>query len=112
MTIKLLKVGAFAFLFAFAFAANSVQQTLPIPPPSAYADTESEANVAVTNGPSLGRRVQLILQFRKRARDAAVTVGDDERLLAEFRGLDARLRERADAEDDLDWILIGKEFIF
>ena len=61
MTIKPLKVGAFAFLFAFAFAANAVQQTLPSPPPSAYPDTESEANVAVTNWPSLGRRVKLTL---------------------------------------------------
>ena len=61
MTIKPLKVGAFAFLFAFAFAANAVQQTLPTPPPSAYPDTESEADVAVTNGPSLGRRVKLTL---------------------------------------------------
>ena len=61
MTIKPLKVGAFAFLFAFAFAANAVQQTLPTPPPSAYPDTESEANVAVTNWPALGRRVKLTL---------------------------------------------------
>ena len=56
------KVGAlFAFLFAFAFAANAVQQTLPTPPPSAYPDTESSVNVAVTNWPSLGRRVKLTL---------------------------------------------------
>ena len=62
MTIKPLKVGAlFAFLFAFAFAANAVQRTLPTPPPSAYPDTESEANVAVTNWPALGRRVKLTL---------------------------------------------------
>ena len=62
MTIKPLKVGAlFAFLFAFAFAANAVQRTLPTPPPSAYADTESSVNVAVTNWPSLGRRVKLTL---------------------------------------------------
>ena len=62
MTIKPLKVGAlFAFLFAFAFAANAVQQTLPTPPPSVYPDTESEANVAVTNWPGLGRRVKLTL---------------------------------------------------
>ena len=61
MTIKPLKVGAFAFLFAFAFAANAVQQTLPTPPPSAYPDTESSANVAVTNWPGLGRRVKLTL---------------------------------------------------
>ena len=62
MTIKPLKVGAlFASLFAFAFVANAVQQTLPTPPPSAYPDTESEANVSVTNWPSLGRRVKLTL---------------------------------------------------
>ena len=61
MTNKPLKVGAFACLFAFAFAANAVQQTLPTPPPSAYVDTESETNVAVTNWPSLGRRVKLTL---------------------------------------------------
>ena len=61
MTNKPLKVGAFACLFAFAFAANAVQQTLPTPPPSVYPDTESEANVAVTNWPSLGRRVKLTL---------------------------------------------------
>ena len=61
MTDNPLKVGAFAFLFAFAFAANAVQQTLPTPPPGDCADTESSANVAVTNGPSLGRRVKLTL---------------------------------------------------
>ena len=62
MTIKPLKVGAlFAFLFAFAFAAHAVQQTLPTPPPSAYVDTESSVNVAVTNWPALGRRVKLTL---------------------------------------------------
>lgn len=61
MTIKPLKVGAFAILLAFAFAANAVQQTLPTPPQSAYPDTESEANVAVTNWSALGRRVKLTL---------------------------------------------------
>ena len=62
MTIKPLKVGAlFAFQFAFVFAANAVQQTLPTSPPSSYPDTESEANVAVTNWPALGRRVKLTL---------------------------------------------------
>ena len=34
---------------------------LTTPPPSSYPDTESSVNVAVTNWPSLGRRVKLTL---------------------------------------------------
>ena len=41
--------------------ARATDCPLPTPPPSSYPDTESSANVAVTNWPSLGRRVKLTL---------------------------------------------------
>ena len=47
--------------FFIAAAAFAVQHNLPTPGPSEYVDTESEANVAVTNWPGLGRRVKLTL---------------------------------------------------
>ena len=47
--------------FFIAAAAFAVQHNLPTPGPSAYVDTESSANVAVTNWPGLGRRVKLTL---------------------------------------------------
>ena len=55
---KTLPAVAGFFIAAAAFAA---QRNLPTPGPSEYVDTESAANVAVTNGPSLGRRVKLTL---------------------------------------------------
>ena len=47
--------------FFIAAAAFAVQHNLPTPGPSTYPDTESSANVAVTNWPALGRRVKLTL---------------------------------------------------
>ena len=47
--------------FFIAAAAFAVQHNLPTPGPSEYVDTESSANVAVTNWPGLGRRVKLTL---------------------------------------------------
>ena len=47
--------------FFIAAAAFAVQHNLPTPGPSEYVDTESAANVAVTNWPGLGRRVKLTL---------------------------------------------------
>ena len=41
--------------------ARATDCPLPTPPPSSYPDTESSANVAVTNWPGLGRRVKLTL---------------------------------------------------
>ena len=41
--------------------ARATDCPLPTPPPSSYPDTESSVNVAVTNWPSLGRRVKLTL---------------------------------------------------
>ena len=41
--------------------ARATDCPLTTPPPSSYPDTESSANVAVTNWPSLGRRVKLTL---------------------------------------------------
>ena len=41
--------------------AHATDCPLPTPPPSSYPDTESSANVAVTNWPGLGRRVKLTL---------------------------------------------------
>ena len=41
--------------------AHATDCPLPTPPPSSYPDTESSVNVAVTNWPSLGRRVKLTL---------------------------------------------------
>ena len=55
---KTLPAVAGFFIVAAAFAA---QHNLPTPGPSAYVDTESVANVAVTNWPGLGRRVKLTL---------------------------------------------------
>ena len=47
--------------FFIAVTAFAVQHNLPTPSPSEYVDTESAANVAVTNWPGLGRRVKLTL---------------------------------------------------
>ena len=55
---KTLPAVAGFFIAAAAFAA---QRNLPTPGPSEYVDTESAANVAVTNWPGLGRRVKLTL---------------------------------------------------
>ena len=55
---KTLPAVAGFFIAATAFA---VQHNLPTPGPSEYVDTESAANVAVTNWPGLGRRVKLTL---------------------------------------------------
>ena len=55
---KTLPAAAGFFIAAAAFAA---QRNLPTPGPSEYVDTESEANVAVTNWPGLGRHVKLTL---------------------------------------------------
>jgi len=55
---KTLPAVAGFFIAATAFAA---QHNLPTPGPSEYVDTESVANVAVTNWPGLGRRVKLTL---------------------------------------------------
>ena len=55
---KTLPAVAGFFIAATAFAA---QHSLPTPGPSEYVDTESSANVAVTNWPGLGRRVKLTL---------------------------------------------------
>ena len=55
---KTLPAVAGFFIAAAAFAA---QHNLPTPGPSEYVDTESAANVAVTNWPGLGRRVKLTL---------------------------------------------------
>ena len=41
--------------------ARATDCPLTTPPPSSYPDTESSVNVAVTNWPSLGRRVKLTL---------------------------------------------------
>ena len=55
---KTLPAVAGFFIAAAAFAA---QHNLPTPGPSEYVDTESAANVSVTNWPGLGRRVKLTL---------------------------------------------------
>ena len=55
---KTLPAVAGFFIAATAFAA---QHNLPTPGPSEYVDTESSANVAVTNWPGLGRHVKLTL---------------------------------------------------
>ena len=47
--------------FFIAWAAFAARHNLPTPGPSEYVDTESSANVAVTNWPSLGRRAKLTL---------------------------------------------------
>ena len=51
----------FAALTLSAVSAFAAVRTLPTPPSSSYPDTESSVNVAVTNWPSLGRRVKLTL---------------------------------------------------
>lgn len=61
MNKKLLKRTISATFAALAIAAVGAEQALPTPPPSPYPDTESSVNVAVTNWPSLGRRVKLTL---------------------------------------------------
>ena len=61
MKAKTTKAALFAAITGLVFAAFAANFDLPTPPPSPFPDTESPVNVAVTNGPSLGRRVQLIL---------------------------------------------------
>ena len=62
LTLKMKKtLATLVASLAFACAAFAAERTLPTPPTSEYADTESSANVAVTNWPSLGRRVKLTL---------------------------------------------------
>ena len=61
MTRNKIKAALVAGLLAAAASSPAAEQTLPTPPPSAYPDTESSANVSVTNWPSLGRRVKLTL---------------------------------------------------
>ena len=61
MKAKTRKAALFAAIAGLAFAAFAANFDLPTPPPSSYPDTESSVNAAVTNWPSLGRRVKLIL---------------------------------------------------
>ena len=61
MKAKTTKAALFAAITGLAFAAFAANFDLPTPPPSPFPDTESSVNVAVTNWPGLGRRIQLIL---------------------------------------------------
>ena len=61
MKTKTTKAALFAAIAGLAFAAFAANFDLPTPPPSPFPDTESSVNVAVTNWPSLGRRVKLTL---------------------------------------------------
>ena len=61
MKAKTRKAALFAAIAGLAFAAFAANFDLPTPPPSPFPDTESSVNVAVTNWPSLGRRVKLTL---------------------------------------------------
>ena len=61
MKAKTTKAALFAAITGLAFAAFAANFDLPTPPTSPFPDTESSANVAVTNWPSLGRRVKLTL---------------------------------------------------
>ncbi len=58
--MKPLKLGLFTLALG-ASIAHASTINLPTPDPSPYPDTESAVNVAVTNWPSLGRRVKLTL---------------------------------------------------
>ena len=59
-TMKPLKLGLFTLALGASIARASTIN-LPTPDPSPYPDTESSVNVAVTNWPTLGRRVKLTL---------------------------------------------------
>ena len=61
MKAKTTKAALFAAITGLVFAAFAANFDLPTPPPSPFPDTESSVNVAVTNWPGLGRRIQLIL---------------------------------------------------
>ena len=61
MKAKTRKVALFAAIAGLAFAAFAANFDLSTPPPSPFPDTENSVNVAVTNWPSLGRRVKLTL---------------------------------------------------
>ena len=61
MKAKTRKAALFAAIAGLAFAAFAANFDLPTPPPSPFPDTESSVDVAVTNWPSLGRRVKLTL---------------------------------------------------
>ena len=62
LTLKMKKtLATLVASLASACAAFAAERTLPTPPASSFPDTESSANVAVTNGPALGRRVKLTL---------------------------------------------------
>ena len=58
--MKPLKLGLFTLALGAGIARASTIN-LPTPDPSPYPDTESSVNIAVTNWPSLGRRITLSL---------------------------------------------------
>ena len=57
----ILRIALVVVCATVGIIARATDITLPTPPPSSYPDSESTANVAVTNGTCLCRRVKLTL---------------------------------------------------